>query len=100
EDNNINNITPPIISPPYGEIIEYLNHRAGTRFRSTSAATQRLIKARWREGFTFDDFKPVIDNKVAAWKGTEMEQYLRPHTLFGTKFEAYLDAKAQRKVAW
>ena len=100
EDNNINNITPPIISPPYGEIIEYLNHRAGTRFRSTSAATQRLIKARWREGFTLDDFKRVIDNKVAAWKGTEMEQYLRPQTLFGTKFEAYLNEKPKPKLAW
>lgn len=93
------NISPPI-SPPYGEIIEYLNHRAGTRFRPSSAATQRLIRARWREGFTLGDFKRVIDNKVAAWKGTEMEQYLRPQTLFGSKFEAYLNEKPRPRLAW
>ena len=38
-----------------------------------------------------EDFENVIEKKCAAWKGTEMEQYLRPETLFGTKFESYLN---------
>ena len=39
-----------------------------------------------------EEFKKVIDNKVAAWKGDpKMEQYLRPETLFSTKFETYLN---------
>ena len=52
------------------------------------------------DGFTVDDFKAVIDKKAKEWKGTEMAQYLRPETLFGTKFESYLNApKASRKTA-
>lgn len=39
-----------------------------------------------------EDFKRVIDWKSSEWAGTEMEKYLRPETLFGTKFEGYLNA--------
>ena len=78
------------------QIIEYLNEKAGTRYRATSKATQKLIKARLSE-FTVEDCKTVIDNKVKEWKYTDMEQYLRPQTLFGTKFEAYLNQKKSEK---
>ena len=74
------------------EIVEYLNEKSGKNFRYSSRKTQDLIKARLNEGFTIDDFKTVIDKKVAEWKGDpKMDQYLRPETLFGTKFEAYLN---------
>lgn len=73
-------------------IVEYLNEKAGTHYKPRTPKTQRLIEARTKEGFTLDDFKKVIDKKVEEWKGTEMEQYLRPETLFGTKFEGYLNA--------
>ena len=43
------------------------------------------------EKFTVDDFKTVIDKKSREWLGTDMEKYLRPETLFGTKFESYLN---------
>ena len=76
----------------YAEIIDYLNLKAVTRYKTSSKKTQSLINARLNEGFTLDDFKTVVDKKVAEWKGTEMEQYLRPETLFGTKFEGYLNA--------
>jgi uncharacterized phage protein (TIGR02220 family) len=77
----------------YKSIVEYLNQKAGTHYKPSSKSTQTKIHARLNEGFTLDDFKTVIDKKVAEWKGTEMEQYLRPETLFGTKFEGYLNAK-------
>lgn len=84
--------------PPYREIVAYLNERAGTRYRHTSEKTRRLIDARFREGFAEADFRAVIDNRAAAWLGDEdMEQYLRPETLFGTKFEGYLNAGAPRR---
>jgi hypothetical protein len=35
----------------------------------------------------------VIDNKVSEWKNTEMAKFIRPETLFGTKFESYLNQK-------
>ncbi|MCL3984979.1 conserved phage C-terminal domain-containing protein [Limosilactobacillus fermentum] len=80
---------------PYQEILDYLNSKVGTSYRASSKATQRLIKARSNEGFEVEDFKRVIDNKVASWgKDPKMSQYLRPTTLFGTKFEAYLNEQA------
>ena len=84
----------------YKIIINYLNSATSSNYRYQSKATQRLINARLNDGFTVDDFKAVIDKKAKEWKGTEMAQYLRPETLFGTKFESYLNApKASRKTA-
>lgn len=74
------------------EIINCLNSATSSNYRYQSKATQRLINARLNEGYTVDDFKAVIDKKTEEWKGTEMAQYLRPETLFGTKFEGYLNA--------
>lgn len=76
---------------PYKEIIEYLNHSVGSNYRYTTSKTQSLIKARYNEGFTFDDFINVIEKKKSEWLNTEYEKYLRPETLFGTKFEGYLN---------
>ena len=79
------------------EIIKYLNEKTGKEFRHSSQATVRLIEARLNEGYTIDDFRKVIDNKAAEWKGTEQEQYLRPETLFApSHFESYLNQKAVR----
>lgn len=77
---------------PYSKIIDYLNQKADRKFKSTTDSTQRKIRARWNEGFNLDDFQNVIDTKVAEWKDDdEMEKYLRPKTLFSTKFEGYLN---------
>ena len=82
------------ISESIVEIVEYLNEKAGTHYRSTTPKTQRLIKSRLAEGFTVDDFKTVIDKKCADWLGDgDMVQYLRPDTLFSTKFEGYLNQR-------
>src|SRR5690606_32534716 len=78
---------------PYSEIVDYLNERANKSYRSTGKKTQSLIRARFNDGFGVDDFKRVIDNKVATWLGGDMDKYLRPETLFGTKFEGYLNEK-------
>lgn len=79
---------------PFKDVIDYLNQKAGTAFKDKSKDTRRHIKARFDEGYTLEDFRKVIDGRVTAWKGTDMEQYLRPSTLFGSKFESYLNAKA------
>lgn len=79
-------------SLPYKNIINHLNEQADKKYKHTTNKTQGLIKARFNEGFTEDDFLKVIDNMVTEWKGNEkMEMYLRPETLFGTKFESYLN---------
>lgn len=82
------------------EIVDYLNQAANTNFKASRKDTQSFINARIREGFTIDDFKTVIDGRVKAWANDpKMSDYLRPQTLFGTKFESYLNANSVKEVA-
>lgn len=92
-NNNILSGNPTVY--PYRDVIDYLNQRTGKNYKSTTKKNQTGIRARTDEGFTIDDFKKVIDNKVAEWNGTDMAKYLRPETLFGTKFEGYLNQELQ-----
>lgn len=87
--------------PPYDAIIAYLNEKAGTGFKASAKATQSLINGRWREGYTLEDFRAVIDARVSAWKNNpEMSEYLRPSTLFSaSKFEGYLEAAKKKGKA-
>ena len=73
-------------------IISHLNSVCGTNFRLNSKTTQEHINARLNEGYKLDDFIAVIDKKHFEWSNRpDMAQYLRPTTLFGTKFESYLN---------
>lgn len=75
-------------------VIAYLNEKAGRSYR-LAKASRKLIAARFADGYTLDDFKRVIDNMVARWKGTEWEQYLQPSTLFAqSHFDEYLNKPA------
>lgn len=75
----------------YSLVIDYLNRKASTNYRATTKNTQSFINARLKEGYTVEDFKKVIDSKSKEWLNTDFEKYLRPATLFGTKFENYLN---------
>lgn len=88
EDNTLNTIK---------EIINYFNDKCNTNYKYGTKSTQKHISARLSEGFTFDDFKIVIDKMYDEWHGTDMEKYLRPETLFAGKFEGYLNRKAGKK---
>lgn len=78
----------------FKQTIDYLNIKANTRYKYTSTKYKKALHARVEEGFTLEDFKEVIDKKCAEWIGTEWEKFLRPETLFGTKFEGYLNQKS------
>ena len=80
----------------YIKVIQHLNEKAGTRYKPSSSKTKTCIHARLAEGFTLADFYTVIDKKCAEWIGTEWEKFLRPETLFGTKFEGYLNSKSKK----
>nr|WP_269668127.1 conserved phage C-terminal domain-containing protein [Staphylococcus epidermidis] len=95
ETTNNNILSPSSTAYPYKDVIDYLNQKTGKHYKSTTKKNQTVIRARTDEGFSLDAFKRVIDNKVAEWKGTNMEKYLRPETLFGTKFEGYLNQELQ-----
>lgn len=76
------------------DVVIYLNQKTGKTFKYTSEHTKRFITARKRNGFVLEDFKKVIDIKTAQWQNDpKMNMYLRPDTLFGAKFESYLNEK-------
>lgn len=81
----------------YKYIVDYLNSKAGTKYKDSTPKTRQFIKARINEKFTLPDFEKVIDNMCIEWKGTTMEKYLRPETLFGTKFESYLNRTPKKE---
>lgn len=106
--NNTNNntVNKDIVGQPDNDsfklIIDYLNNKANKQYKTSTKATQRFITARLNEGFSVDDFKTVIDNKVDDWlEDKKMSAFLRPDTLFGTKFEGYLNqaSKVPQKLA-
>lgn len=77
------------------QVIDYLNEKTDKRFSYKSAICKNHISARYDEGHTnIEEYKKVIDIKCLEWKNNAtMEIYLRPQTLFGTKFEVYLNQK-------
>lgn len=95
--NALSNNNKNALSEDIEIIVSHLNAKANKKFRLETPDTKKHIKARLSEGFTIDDFKTVIDKKCAEWLGTDMEQYLRPQTLFGTKFESYLNAPSKAR---
>lgn len=81
------------------EIIDYLNSKLGTKYRVNSKLTSSHINARLEEGYTVDDFKRVIDSKILKWgNDIKMSQYLTPDTLFGVKFEKYVNEISTEKI--
>lgn len=100
-DNNVNNEKKDIYTSAITEILNYLNLKTGKKYTGRSKAQREHIIARLKEGYTVDEFKTVVDNKVKAWgHDDKMRQYLRPETLFSTKFETYLnDTETERQRA-
>ena len=90
--------TPPIPNPipnPVNNIcskaVDLLNNLSGSSFRANTKSTQRLISARLNDGYSLEDMEAVIRHQCGLWgKDEKMRKYLRPETLFGNKFEAYL----------
>ena len=78
---------------PVSEIVDYLNEKTQSNFKAKTDNTKKAIMARLKEGYTVEDFKKVIDDKVKDWADdAEMRGYLRPSTLFRpSNFEAYLN---------
>lgn len=86
---------------PTEEVVNHLNHRLRTKYKPTTQATRKLIKARLKEGFTVEDMKLVIDKKATEWVGNpKMAQFLRPDILFGNKFEGYLNTKVNTRTGY
>src|SRR5699024_955941 len=91
---NVENVKEHI---PDAEIVDYLNEKAGKKFKSTTNKTRDQIKARWNEGHRLEDFKQVIDVCCQKWKGQifsngqKGDTYLQPSTLYNGKFDERLN---------
>ena len=75
-------------------ILKDLNNRIKSKkgFSPSTQCNQSLIKARMSEGFTVENFITVNEKKVKQWlHDPEMSKYLRPATLYGNKFDGYLN---------
>ena len=73
--------------------LAYLNHSVGKNYKYLEKNIKHIM-ARFKEGYTLEDFKQVIDVKTEEWKDNpEFFKYLRPETLFGSKFDSYLNQK-------
>lgn len=80
----------PIEDKIINSIINCLNEQSGNEYDVTSD-TKELIEARSSEGFTGQNFMDVIKYMSFEWGNTdEMESFLRPKTLFGSKMRKYL----------
>lgn len=98
-DKKINNVVNDIYTPQIKEVIDYLNEKTNKNFRATTKKTQTLIKGLLKNKYTVEDIKKVTDIKVKQWgKDKKMKIYLRPETLFGSKFEAYLNEEQNEEI--
>ena len=89
---------PILYNNTISNIISYLNNKCNKNYKDNTKNTIKHIKARLEEGYTEDDFYSVIDYKASQWlNDSKMSDYLRPDTLFGTKFESYLQSAPKKK---
>ena len=75
-------------------ILNDLNERLGLKkgFSADTEKSQSLILSRLRDGFSVEDFFTVNEKKINSWKtDPNMCKFLRPETLYGNKFEGYLN---------
>jgi uncharacterized phage protein (TIGR02220 family) len=80
------------------EVITYLNQVTNKNFNKNTASHHKYIKARLKEGYELKDFKHVVNVMAATWMGTDYERYLQPQTLFGNKFDSYLNRSMPNNV--
>jgi len=80
------------MEPISGKILDYLNEKKPSKipYKKTHS-NLKYIESRIKEKFKMEDFKIVVDHKTREWKdNVKMKKYIRPATLFGTKFNQYL----------
>ena len=81
-------------------IIDDLNNIIKSAYKSDTPKTQELIYARFKDGFSIQDFKTVHRKMAKAWGvDNKMRQYLRPQTLYSNKFESYLNRPDDLKIS-
>ena len=87
----------PPTPPGEREWLDLLNRETGQAFKPVES-NLRPIRQRLREGYGLEDAHAVVKSRLMHWSADpNLRQYLRPITVFGTKFDGYL-AEARRNV--
>lgn len=71
-------------------VIQTLNKMTGKKYQNTQANRKHIL-ARLNEGYKLKDFIQVIRTKKQDPYFINNPKYMRPETLFGTKFDTYLN---------
>lgn len=71
------------------KVLAYLNQQTGKRF-VVDQRSQRLLGHLFQQQVTMAQIKQVINWKCHEWRNTEFWKFVRPQTLFGPKFNQYL----------
>lgn len=83
------------------DAMEYLNQVTEKKYKTKSQHTDEMINKLAEDGYTIDDIKKVIDIKTQQWKGTDMEKFLRPKTLFAIEnFSGYLNEEEKKPFVY
>ena len=75
----------------YSNIIQHFNLKCDKSYKLDSDVFIDYVDKLIGKGFSEQDIISVIDQKSKDWMNTKYAQYLRPSTLFGDKFEIYLN---------
>jgi len=79
-------------TPCIENILSHLNKKTGSNYQTRNQTVKKLIEKHIKAGYTEEDFLIVIEKKCLEWgKDEKMKKYIRPVTLFGNKFEQYLE---------
>ena len=74
------------------QVVDYLNLQTGKKYRKNSKHCKLIADRAAESDYTLQDFKTAIDNQIVAWgDDVKMKKYIQPSTLFGNKFDQYLN---------
>lgn len=77
-------------------VLRHLNEKAGKSYREVDSNLNTIMVRMGEKGVTKEGCFQMIDRQAQMWKGGEMEEYLRPETLFrASKFGGYYDNREQ-----
>lgn len=77
------------LNPDEVEVLNYLNTVSGKSYKPIEKNFKFIRSV--LKNFTVDEAKAVVDLKQSQWAHSEeMAKYIRPETIFGSKFESYL----------
>lgn len=73
------------------ECIDAFNAVTGKDYRSSGGKDWLDLRRIYDSGRTVDDVRKVVAAKQEQWADSDMAKFIRPSTLFGKKFEEYLN---------